>query len=298
MRWNVLDDCGDCGGDNGAQDICGVCDVDNSSCSGCTDPLALNFDSTATIDDGSCIYPIFGCTDSSATNYNPLATNDDGSCTYLSVNLSLQGIIDFTVPSGGSDGKAIHLLATDSIADLSIYGIGVANNGGGTDGLEYVFPVMSVSAGDHILLARTPSAMASYFDVCYSEFDHVLTATSSISQNGDDAIELFMNSSVVETFGDINVDGTGECWEYMDSWAYKSSGDTACLDGNWIFGGVNCTDGSTTTFSSSCPYPLCPPPQTGGCTDSTAIGGLKVLVLIMSYFTLEYSISSLVGIAP
>ena len=29
----------------------------NSSCSGCIDPSALNFDSTATIDDGSCTYP-------------------------------------------------------------------------------------------------------------------------------------------------------------------------------------------------------------------------------------------------
>ena len=28
----------------------------NSSCSGCTDPLATNYVSTATIDDGSCIY--------------------------------------------------------------------------------------------------------------------------------------------------------------------------------------------------------------------------------------------------
>ena len=28
----------------------------NSSCSGCTDPTALNFDATATIDDGSCLY--------------------------------------------------------------------------------------------------------------------------------------------------------------------------------------------------------------------------------------------------
>ena len=28
----------------------------NSSCSGCTDPTALNFDSSATIDDGSCSY--------------------------------------------------------------------------------------------------------------------------------------------------------------------------------------------------------------------------------------------------
>ena len=54
-----------------------------------------------------------------------------GSCNPCvpSVDLSLQGIIDFTVPAGGSNGKAIHLVALQDIADLSIYGIGVANNG-------------------------------------------------------------------------------------------------------------------------------------------------------------------------
>ena len=236
--------------------------------SGCTDPLAFNFNPNANTDDGSCLYA--GCLDPLALNFDSLATIDDSSCVYPPA-LSLQGIIDFTVPSGGSNGKAIHLLATDSIADLSIYGIGVANNGGGTDGLEYIFPILSVSAGDHILLARSPSDMASYFDLCYSEFDYVLTATSSISQNGDDAIELYMDSAVVEIFGDVNVDGTGECWEYLDSWAYKSLGDSTCLGGNWIFGGVNCTDGTTTIYDASCPYPLCPPATSPGCTDSTAL---------------------------
>jgi plastocyanin len=51
---------------------------------GCTDSTALNYDSTATVDDGSCIYPcVYGCIDSTATNYNPLATCDDGSCIYV-----------------------------------------------------------------------------------------------------------------------------------------------------------------------------------------------------------------------
>ena len=196
--------------------------------------------------------------DSLALNYFSLATIDDSSCVYPNY-LSLQGIMDFTVPAGGSSGKAIHLVATGNISDLSNYGIGVANNGGGTDGQEYTFPSISASLGDHILLARDTSAMSSYFDICYSEFDIVLIASSSISQNGDDAIELFHDGNVVETFGDINVDGTGQPWEYMDSWAYKdASGTVSFSGGNWIFGGVNCTDGSTTTYDSGCPYPLCP----------------------------------------
>ena len=36
-------------------------------------------------------------------------------------DLSLQGIIDFTVPSGGNDGKALHVKSTAAIADLSVY---------------------------------------------------------------------------------------------------------------------------------------------------------------------------------
>jgi len=57
------------------------CDPDPiNNINGCTDSLAFNYDSLATIDDGSCIYTIYGCTDSTYLNYNPLATIDDGSC--------------------------------------------------------------------------------------------------------------------------------------------------------------------------------------------------------------------------
>ena len=38
-------------------DECGVCGGDNSSCSGCTDPSATNFDPSAIVDDGSCELP-------------------------------------------------------------------------------------------------------------------------------------------------------------------------------------------------------------------------------------------------
>jgi hypothetical protein len=57
---------------------------------GCTDTLASNFDSTATCDDGSCIYAVYGCTDSSATNYNVLANTDDGSCISACTGLTMQ----------------------------------------------------------------------------------------------------------------------------------------------------------------------------------------------------------------
>ena len=51
--------------------------------------------------------------------------------------------------------------------------------------------------------------MQSYFDGCYSYFEHALLATSSIAQNGDDVIGLFDNGTLIETFGELDVDGTG-----------------------------------------------------------------------------------------
>ena len=54
---------------------------------GCTYQEALNYNDSAALDDGSCIYPdpqetIFGCKYPDALNHNPSATEDDGSCRY------------------------------------------------------------------------------------------------------------------------------------------------------------------------------------------------------------------------
>ena len=48
--------------------------------SGCMDSSSVDYNSLATIDDGSCFY--FGCTDISAINYDSVATVDDGNCLY------------------------------------------------------------------------------------------------------------------------------------------------------------------------------------------------------------------------
>ena len=51
---------------------------------GCNDITAINYDTNAQVDDGSCIYPIFGCTDSTACNFDVQANTDDGSCLIIS----------------------------------------------------------------------------------------------------------------------------------------------------------------------------------------------------------------------
>ena len=49
---NNSDDC------IGTYDDCNICSGDNSTCTGCTDQNATNFDPDATVDDGSCILAI------------------------------------------------------------------------------------------------------------------------------------------------------------------------------------------------------------------------------------------------
>jgi len=55
---NIEDCAGECGG-SAVEDNCGVCNGDDSSCSGCTDESANNYDSEATIDDESCNFDYY-----------------------------------------------------------------------------------------------------------------------------------------------------------------------------------------------------------------------------------------------
>ena len=48
---------------------------------GCNDSIAPNYNPTATVNDGSCIY-IYGCMDATAENYNPWANVENNTCVW------------------------------------------------------------------------------------------------------------------------------------------------------------------------------------------------------------------------
>jgi len=91
---NILDECGECGGPGAIYecgcynipegdcdcyfnefDLCGVCGGNNASCSGCTDPEALNYEEWAIVNDGSCEYE---CDDPPLYVPNVVTPNNDG----------------------------------------------------------------------------------------------------------------------------------------------------------------------------------------------------------------------------
>lgn len=175
----------------------------------------------------------------------------DAACVYpFCFPLQLQGVSALLWDGSGTNGgKAVQVRANRDIADLSQYSLGVANNGGGTDGIEYTFPAQSAEEGDQILVAREPATIAAYLESCYNRYATVFQA-DAMSQNGDDAIELFDGMTIIETYGDANVDGTGQVWDYEGSWAYK-------IGGIWTYGGINCAATAATNQTSTCPYPFC-----------------------------------------
>jgi len=65
-------------------------------------------------------------------------------------DLVITGVIDG--PLSGGLPKAIELYAVNDIADLSIYGVGSASNGSGSDDVEFTFPADSVPADSFIYL--------------------------------------------------------------------------------------------------------------------------------------------------
>ena len=178
-------------------------------------------------------------------------------------DLFIQGITEFSTPAGGSSGKSIHLKANASISDLSAFGIGLSFNGNGSNGQDYALPSVSLNSGDDVVIVNDSSGYDAYMNTCMSEFEHIFIY-SSLNFNGDDAVELFYNNAVTDIYGDNNVDGTGELWEYTDAWAYRNTTgpSTTFSVSDWTIPSILCTSGSTTTQTSSCPYPICvsPPP--------------------------------------
>ena len=167
-------------------------------------------------------------------------------------NLVITGVVDGDLTSGLP--KGVEVYAVCDIADLSLYGLGSANNGGGTDGQEFTFPAISVTGGTYLYVASEAPGFTSFFGFAPNY------TSASMAINGDDAIELFCSGAGEDVFGDINTDGTGQPWEYMDGWAYRNANTgpdgSAFTLGSWTFSGPNALDTETSNSTATTPVPI------------------------------------------
>ena len=166
-------------------------------------------------------------------------------------SLIISGVYDG--PLTGGTPKGIELYVVNDITDLSDYGIGSANNGGGTDGQEFTFPADAATAGTYLYISSESPQFTTFFGFAPNY------TSGAMAINGDDAVELFKDNTVIDVFGDINTDGTGQSWDFLDGWAYRNDLTThnngVFDDSNWNFSGINVFDGQSTNTTSSTPFP-------------------------------------------
>ncbi len=186
----------------------------------------------------------------------------------LSISSNAQDLIITAVYDGPLTGgvpKGVELYVLNDITDMSNYGLGSANNGGGTDGEEFTFPAVGYMAGTFIYVASESTGFNTWFG-----FNPDYT-NGAMAINGDDAVELFMNGSVIDVYGDINAIGDFTPWDYTDSWAYRVDGTgpdgSVFVVGNFNYAGRDALDGESTNATAKDPVPVgtymppAPPPQ-------------------------------------
>ena len=168
-------------------------------------------------------------------------------------SLVIAGVYDG--PLTGGNPKGIELYAVKDIADLSLYGVSSITNGGGSSAgnVEYNFPADAVTAGTSIFISTEAPGFTSFFGFAPTYTNGV------VSINGDDSIELYENGQIIDTFGDVDTDGSGEAWDYLDGWAYRKSntgpdGSSFVIE-NWTFSGVDGLEGAVTNGDLNNPYP-------------------------------------------
>ncbi|MBT4584912.1 MAG: hypothetical protein HOC93_07525 [Phycisphaerae bacterium] len=179
-------------------------------------------------------------------------------CAALALSVPANGDLMITAvydgPLSGGTPKGVELFVINDIPDLSVYGLGSANNGGGSDGEEFTFPAEAATAGSFIYVSSNDTSFIDYFGFAPNY------VTGSMSINGDDAVELFQSGVAFDTFGDINTDGTGQPWEYMDGWAYRINGDPpnggGFADTDFYYSGTNALDGCSTNDTCASVIPI------------------------------------------
>lgn len=177
-------------------------------------------------------------------------------CTSVSFaqnDLIFTGVMDG--PLTGGTPKALEIYVINDIADLSQYGIAKAGNGAASPGApSFIFPAVSATAGSYMYVSSVNDEFVTYFG-----FAPDYVASSELSVNGDDALELYYEGAVYDELGEVGVDGSGEVWEYKDGWMYRVDGTTAAtpfVSTDWIYSGVDATDNDTLNATSASPWPI------------------------------------------
>lgn len=172
----------------------------------------------------------------------------------LTNSMVITGVYDGSLSGGTPKGVSIFVLK--DIADLSLFGVSSVSNGGGsTSGtVEFSFPAGSVTAGTFIYVSKEAPNFTTFFGMAPTY------TSGSMGINGDDAIELYERGQIIDIYGDVDNDFSGETFDYLDGWAYRKSNTgpegTTFTSSNWTYSGVDGLEGGSDNASATSPFPI------------------------------------------
>ncbi len=234
---------------------------DNGSCilPGCTNPNACNYDVTAGCDDSSCT--VAGCTSTSACNYNPSAGCDDGSCTFGATNDVCANATPLNIGVNIIDNSNTCLLE-----DYAVPGTGCnttdgwcADNGIETD----VFFSFTTPIGPTVITLETSfDGSGTLTDTQMAVFDGC--GGNLVAANDDGAADQFMSKL---TFDCNDLTPNTTYYVLIDGW----QGDTGTANLTMTFDGTTCgTPGCTNP--SACNFDAAATSDDGSCLQNDCLG--------------------------
>ena len=240
---------------------------------GCMDTSALNYNSLAQVDNGSCLYDVYGCTDSTAFNYNPLATIDDSSCIVLIYGCTDSLANNYSSLANTDDGSCLYDVygCTDSTA-LNYNPLATIDD---SSCIVLIYGCTDSLANNYSSLANTDDGSCLY-DVYGCTDSTALNYNPLATIDDSSCIALIYgctDSTAINYDSLANIDD-GSCmapiYGCTDSTAINYYAGANSDDGSCIY--VGCTDSTAINYDSSatiddgsCQYTLnCTSPQPDG----------------------------------
>ncbi len=201
----------------------------------------------------------------------------------------LQEIVDGTV---SSQPKWVELVNTGSeCVFLGDYELCNYNNGATTpSGCSDLGDVFLAPGASYVFAYEPASNTACSPNMTCFEFVYGFAPVQNggASINGDDVVALREDATglVVDVYGVIGEDGTGQVWEYTDGYSVRNTttASPVFVAQDWTFGGANSLEDPggdpveiilLQTLTSPAAYVPCVPPVVSYCTAGTSASGCR-----------------------
>ena len=161
-------------------------------------------------------------------------------------DLMITEIVDATLPGGQPKFVELKNISGTTL-DMSSFSIGNFNNGGTTLGGGASTALSgSLGPGGIYVVAYEPDAAV--FQSTYGFAPDFMTGAFI---NGDDVVAIFdgpatgdgTDANILDIYGVIGVDGSGEAWDYTDGYSFRLptvlSGSSSFNAAEWFIGGAN-----------------------------------------------------------